>query len=75
MSAVQDLVRAGQLLAWGIPATAVLVETLVDRGADGDVAEAEVAIERLALTPADETLAMRDIWLLRCGLCWRGLTR
>jgi hypothetical protein len=41
------------------------VETLLDRAADGDVAEAEAAIERLAVSPADEGLAMRDIWLLR----------
>ena len=40
------LFREGQLLTWGIPATGVLVETLLDRGADGDVAEAEAAIER-----------------------------
>ncbi len=43
----------------------VLVETLLDRGADGDVAEAEAAIERLAAAPADEGLVIRDIWLLR----------
>ncbi len=41
------------------------METLLDRGADGDVAEAEAAIERLAAAPADEGLVMRDIWLLR----------
>ena len=34
---------------WGISATGVLVETLLDRGADADVAEAEAAIERLAV--------------------------
>ena len=50
---------------WGIPATGVLVETLLDRGADGDVAEAEAAIERLADAPADDGLVMREIWLLR----------
>jgi hypothetical protein len=50
---------------WGVPATGVLVETLLDRGTDGDVAEAEAAIERLATAPADEGLVMRDIWLLR----------
>ena len=44
----------GQLLAWGIPATGVLVETLLDRGAESDVAEAEAAIERLAAAPADD---------------------
>ena len=41
------------------------LETLLDRGADADVAEAEAAIERFAVAPADEGLAMRDIWLLR----------
>ena len=64
-AAVDHLFREGQLLTWGIPATGVLVETLLDRGADGDVAEAEAAIERLAAAPADEGLAIREIWLLR----------
>jgi class 3 adenylate cyclase len=64
-AAVDHLVRQGQLLQWGIPATGVLVETLLDRGGDGDVAEAEAAIERLAAEPADEGLVMREIWLLR----------
>jgi hypothetical protein len=41
------------------------VETLLHRGADGDVAEAEAAIERLATAPADEGLVVREIWLLR----------
>ena len=64
-AAVDHLFREGQLLEWGIPATGVLVETLLDRGADGDVAEAEAAIERLAAAPAEEGLVIRDIWLLR----------
>ena len=64
-AAADHLFREGRLLPWGIPATGVLVETLLDRGADGDVAEAEAAIERLAAAPADEGLVMRDIWLLR----------
>jgi hypothetical protein len=59
------LFREGQLLGWGIPATGVLVETLLDRGTEGDVAEAEAAIERLAAAPADEGLVIREIWLLR----------
>jgi class 3 adenylate cyclase len=59
------LVREGQLLAGGVAATGVLVETLLDRGADGDRAEAEAAIERLATAPADEDRVIRDIWLLR----------
>ncbi|HTX53143.1 MAG TPA: hypothetical protein VMD08_07020, partial [Candidatus Baltobacteraceae bacterium] len=64
-AAVDDLAREGRMLQWGIPATGVLVETLLDRGDDGDLAEAEAAIERLAAAPADDDLAMRDIWLLR----------
>jgi hypothetical protein len=43
----------------------LLVETLLDRGADADVAEAEAAIERFLAAPADEGLVLRDIWLLR----------
>ncbi|MGB6764587.1 ATP-binding protein, partial [Mycobacterium sp.] len=66
-AAVDHLFREGQLVAggWGISATGVLVETLLDRGADGDVAEAEAAIERLAAAPVDDGLVIRDIWLLR----------
>jgi class 3 adenylate cyclase len=63
--AVDDLVRAGQLLSWGLPATGALVETLLDRAADGDVAEADAAIERLAAAATEDGLAMREIWLLR----------
>ena len=64
-AAVDQMVRQGQLLQWGISATGVLVETLLDRGADGDVAEAEAAITRLADAPADDGPAIREIWLLR----------
>jgi hypothetical protein len=64
-ASVDQLVRERQLLVWGIPATGVLVETLLDGGTDADVAEAETAIERLAAAPADDGLAIRDIWLLR----------
>jgi hypothetical protein len=65
MRAVIDhLFRQGRV-AVGTIATGVLVETLLDRGDESDVAEAEAAIERLAAAPADEGLAMRDIWLLR----------
>jgi hypothetical protein len=64
-AAVDHLFREGRLLAWGIPATGVLVETLLERGTGGNVQEAEAAIERLAAAPADEGLVVRDIWLLR----------
>ena len=37
-----------------------------DRGADGDVAEAVAAIERLAAAaPAEDGLVIREIWLFR----------
>jgi class 3 adenylate cyclase len=64
-AAVDHLCRQGQLLSWGVPATGVLVETLLDRGAESDVAEAEAAIERLASAPTYDDLPGRDIWLLR----------
>jgi hypothetical protein len=38
---------------------------MLERGADGDVAEAEAAIERLAAAPADDGLVIREISLLR----------
>jgi class 3 adenylate cyclase len=64
---VDQLVPEGQRLAWGfaVPALGVLVETLLERGAHADVAEAAATIERLAAAPADDGLALRDIWLLR----------
>ena len=61
---VHDMITRGQV-GYYIPAVGVLVETLLDRGAHGDVAEAEAAIERLAAAPADDGLVIRDIWLLR----------
>ena len=64
-TAADHLVHEGQLLAWGTPATGVVVETLLDRAAESDVGEAEAAIERFATAPADEGLVIRDIWLLR----------
>jgi hypothetical protein len=63
-AAVDQLVREGQL-GWGAPATGVLVKTLLDRATDGDVAEAEAVIERLASAPADDGLVVCDVWLLR----------
>ena len=47
------------------PATGVLVETLLDCGADGTVAEADAAITRLANAPAEDGMVIREIFLLR----------
>ena len=63
--AVGDLFRDGWLQANCVRATGVLVETLLERGAEGDVAEAEAAIDRMVAAPADDGLVLRDVWLLR----------
>jgi adenylate cyclase len=60
---VNDLITRGQV-GYYIPATAVLVETLLDRGAEGDVTEAEAVIVGLEAAPAEGSV-IRDIWLLR----------
>ena len=62
--ALDDLFLTGQF-ALCFAASGALVETLLERSADGDAAEAEAAIDRLADAPTDDGLAMRDIWLLR----------
>ena len=68
-AAADHVFREGRVLAWNIPLTGVLVETLLDRGtnldSEGDLAEARAAIERLAAAPAEDGLVLRDIWLLR----------
>ena len=62
--AVDELHQAGRL-GYGVWGTGVLVETLLERGTEGDLAEAQVAIDWLANLRADEGWAMREITLLR----------
>jgi hypothetical protein len=62
--AVDDLHQTGQL-GYGVFGIGVLVETLLERGAEDDLAEAQEAIDRLANLSADEGSAMREITLLR----------
>jgi hypothetical protein len=64
-AAVDHLFREGQLLMWCVSATGVLVETLLDRGNDVDVAEADAAIERLAAAGTADSLVVREVTLLR----------
>ena len=61
---VDELHQAGRL-GYGVWGTGVLAEALLERGAQGDLAEAQEAIDRLANLPADEGWAMREITLLR----------
>jgi len=49
---------------YSLQATAILVETLLDRGGDGDTEEAEAVIDRLAAVAGDGWVA-RDIMVLR----------
>ncbi len=45
--------------------TSMLVEALLERAAEGDLTEAQEAIDQLAHLRTDEVWVMRDIWLLR----------
>jgi hypothetical protein len=63
-TAVDDLHQAGRL-RHGVFGTGVLVETLLERGAEGDLAEAQEAIDRLANLRGDQDSAMLEITLLR----------
>ena len=61
-AAVDDIFNSGQL-SWTVKATAQFVETLLARGGEDDLQEAQTAIERLAAAPID--MADREIFLLR----------
>lgn len=60
---VDGLFNNGQYL-YAIGCTALLVETLLNCGAEEDLAEAEAAVDRLAAIPGDGWVA-RDIMVLR----------
>jgi class 3 adenylate cyclase/RecA/RadA recombinase len=62
--AVDELRHAGNLF-YGVWGTGVLVETLLGRGAEGDLDEAQQEFDRLAILRIDQASAMLDIWLLR----------
>ena len=61
---VDDLFAAHEAL-WASPATAVLVESLMRRGSDADLREAQAAVDRLAAYPTEPEFVLHDIWLLR----------
>jgi class 3 adenylate cyclase len=61
--AVDELHQTGRL-AYGVWGTGVLVETLLERGAEGDLAEAEEAIDQLGVLWVDDGSAIREIMLL-----------
>jgi adenylate cyclase len=61
---LEDLFGSGGAI-WSVLATTVLVEALVRRGSDGDLQEAQAAVERLAAVPTDPGFVLHEIWLLR----------
>jgi class 3 adenylate cyclase len=61
-TSVDHLFDAGQF-AWCIPPTRVFAETLLNRGDEADLQEAQTAIERLAAAPM--YVVDREIWVLR----------
>ncbi|GAB3022432.1 AAA family ATPase [Mycobacterium bourgelatii] len=62
--AVDELHQA-ERLSHAVTTTGMLVETLLERGAEGDLNEAQEAIDRLTKLRADQVTAMREITLLR----------
>ena len=62
--ALDELHQAGRF-GYVVFGTSVLVETLLDRGDEGDLAEAQQVIDRLANLPAGEGSAILEITLLR----------
>jgi class 3 adenylate cyclase len=63
-NAVDELHQAGRI-GYGVWGTGVLAETLLQRGADGDLTEAEEQIQWLANMSADNGSAALEITLLR----------
>jgi adenylate cyclase len=61
---LEDLFDSGGAV-WGVHSTTVLVEALLRRGADGDLQDAQGAVERLAAVPTDPGFVLHEICLLR----------
>ena len=63
-SAIADMYDTGGVISLGV-ATTVLVESLLDRGAEGDLREALSAIDRLAAVPSEPGFVLHELPLLR----------
>ncbi len=61
---LEEEFSSGGMLVRG-PATAVLAEALMLRGAHPDLQDAQAAIDRLAAVPTEPRFVMHEIWLLR----------
>ena len=70
--ALDDLFNNRQYL-YAIGCTALLLEALLNRAAEGDLAEAEAAVERLAAIPGEDRSARGHHGPCGCARCWRRL--
>ena len=61
---IDDEYDTGEMIFRG-PATSVLVESLLLRGANGDVDEARAEVDRLAAVPTEPGLVLHELPLLR----------
>ncbi len=61
---IDDEFDTGEMIFRG-PATSVLVESLLQRGANGDVDRARAEVERLAAVPTEPGFVLHEIPLLR----------
>ena len=61
---VDDYLRSGEVMWLGV-ATAVLVESLLQRGSEADVREARAAVAKLTALPTEPGVVVLEIWLLR----------
>ncbi|CRZ16541.1 ATP-binding protein [Mycolicibacterium neworleansense] len=72
-ASVEELIRSGQT-ATGMMTLVNLAETLLERCAEGDVAEAEAVIDRVESLAGPAAWAVRDIWAIRLrGLLARAV--
>ena len=62
--AIGELHRADRV-GWDVCSTTVFVETLLERGTDNDLTEAQIEIDRLADAQRRNPSAVLDITLLR----------
>jgi len=62
-TALDLLFERGQF-AWGVIGSAVFVRTLLDRGSQSDLAEAEAVTDRMKTAPLEMAPECHDVWLL-----------
>jgi hypothetical protein len=62
--ALDMLFERGQF-GWGIAATSVYVETLLEHCGESGATEAEAVVDRMATAPVEMATECHDLWLLR----------